>query len=190
MEEVTTRHNIITQAIPLLAQNGYAGTGMRRVAEAAHVKQSVLYYHFDDKAALLRAVRQHLNQQLDEGLRALPAAKNTAELLRQRLRFQIQHREAIVCLLQYFMAVKQDFPLQAGGYVPERAYQHMRDILDSGIAEGCYQSEDPAFDAKILTHLINGFLLEYYPHPMTRDEEEMLTERLAVFIERSLGATS
>jgi AcrR family transcriptional regulator len=190
MTELHTRDKIMASAVPLLARSGYAGTSMRAVADAVQLKQSVLYYHFSDKAALLRAVRQHLNIRLDEGMRALPATKTTAELLRQRLRFQIEEREAIVCLLQYFMAVKQDFPVQADGYVPERAYLHMRNIIDAGLLEGCYQSKDPGFDAKILTHLINGFLLEYYPHDMTPEEESQLTERLAQFIERSLGVTS
>lgn len=187
MNQPTTHDIIIHKTIPLLARHGYAGTTMRTVAEAAAIKQSVVYYHFSDKAALLRAVRQYLNRHLDEGLHALPSVQTTAALLRQRLAFQIAERESVVCLLQYFMAVKQDFPMQADGYVPERAYLHMREIIDAGIREGCYRSDDPAFDAKILTHLINGFLLEYYPHEMTRGEEVALTERLAIFIERSLG---
>jgi AcrR family transcriptional regulator len=190
MQEISTREKIITNTVPLLAQHGYAGTSMRNVAEAAQLKSSVIYYYFSDKAALLRAVRQHLNRQLDETMHALPAVTTASELLRQRLLFQIQEREVIVCLLQYFMTVKQDFPLQAGGYVPERAYQHMREIIDMGISQGEYRSQDPAFDAKILTHLINGFLLEYYPHSMTPAEELALSQRLAAFIERSLGVTS
>jgi AcrR family transcriptional regulator len=188
MKETSTRNTIILCTIPLLARNGYEGTSMRAIANAAQVEQSLLYYHFVDKAALLRAVRQHLNTQLDESLQALSPVQSTAELLRQRLRFQIEQREAIVCLLQYFMAVKQDFPRQAGGYVPERAYQHMRDIVDAGLAEGCYKSADPNFDAKILTHLVNGFLIEYYPNDMPAKEVATLTEQLAQFIERALGA--
>jgi len=186
MTQNTTFANIIDCTVPLLAQHGYAGTTMRTVADAAGVKSSVLYYYFADKAVLMRAVRQRLTMRLDEGMHNLPEVADAQSLLRQRLWFQLDECEAIVCLLQYFMAVKADFPLQNDGYVPERAYQHMRDIIDRGVAEGCYVSDDPAFDAKTLTHLVNGFLLEYYPHTLADTDKDALTERLATFIERAL----
>lgn len=189
MKESNTKITILEACTSLLAQYGYAGTTMRNVAETVGVKPSVLYYYFPSKAELMRALRQHLNIRLDTGLKSLPPAPSTAAMLRARLRFQIEEREAIVALLQYFMAVKQDFPHQDGGYVPERAYRHMREVIDRGIAEGRFHSSDPAFDAKILTHLVNGFLLEFYPHNMTQTETDTLTEKLAQFIERSLKAT-
>lgn len=189
MNENPTRVAIIEAAVPLIALRGYAGASMRNVAEAVPVKSSVLYHYFSSKAELMRAVRKHVTVALDTAIHALPPAKNTAELLRQRLRFQIDEQESIVCLLQYFMSVKEDFPRQQSGYVPQRAYGHMREIIDRGLAEGCYQSADPDFDAKILTHMVNGFLLEYYPHNMTSSEKTILTEKLATFIEQSLRKT-
>jgi AcrR family transcriptional regulator len=182
----STAITIIEATIPLLAHRGYDGTSMRDVAEAAGVKPSVIYHYYPDKAALLRAVRVHCNVTLDTEMNALPAASDVSAFLRQRLEFQLVRMEMIVALLQYFMAAKADFPMQDGGYVPQRAYKHMRDIIERGTREGIYTSDDINMDAKITTHLINGFLLEYYPHKLTAKDRRALVESLARFIERAL----
>jgi AcrR family transcriptional regulator len=182
----STSLTIIESAVSLLARSGYAGTSMRDVANAADVKTSVIYHYFPDKAELFRRARQHINILLDTKMNSLPAVDDAPAFLRQRLEFQLVHMEYIVALLQYFMAVKADFPAEGGGYVPQRAYRHMREVIERGIAEGVYTSDDIDMDAKILTHLINGFLLEYYPHPLERKDKDMLVEQLANFIERSL----
>lgn len=186
--QTSTATTIIEAAIPLLAQHGYAGTSMRDVAKAAGIKPSVIYHYFPDKAALMRGMRMHTTRLLDAEIRALPPTKNASELLRQRIRYQFERIELIVALLQYFMAAKYDFPQIGQGFVPPRAYQHMRDIIEQGIAEGRYASADVDFDAKTITHLINGFLLEFYPHDLTEADIAKLTDQLATFIERSLRA--
>lgn len=182
----STATSIIEATIPLLAARGYAGTSMRDVAEAAHIKASVIYHYFPDKAALLRAVRLHINTLLDTELDSLGKAVDARSFLRQRLDFQLRHIEHIVALLQYFMAAKVDFPAAAGGYVPQRAYRHMLEVIQRGMDEGIYSSPNSDLDAKITTHLVNGFLLEYYPHPLSEAARAALVEDLAVFIERAL----
>lgn len=187
MKPTNAKSRIIDCTVPLLARHGYAGTTMRSVAAASGVKASVIYHYFTTKDDLLREVRAELNARLDAAFDGAPAAPDAAALLRQRLALNLEHRQDIVALLQYFMAVKADFPPNPGGYVPPRAYRHMRQIIDTGISEGRYSSADPDFDAKVLAHMVNGFLLEFFPHDLPAVETEALVEKLANFIERSLA---
>jgi AcrR family transcriptional regulator len=183
----TTADTIIEVSIPLLAGNGYAGTSMRDVAVAAGIKPSVIYHYFEDKADLMRAVRKHINTKLDDAMGQLPPVAGARALLRQRLRYQIDNIGHIVALLQYFMAVKVDFPFSEGGYVPGRAYRHMREVIEMGVAEEIYESYNIDFDAKSVTHMVNGFLMEYYPHELPAQMVDTLVESIAGFIERALG---
>lgn len=51
-----TRDRIVEAALRLFAERGTAATSMRDIAAAADVTVPGLYYHFDSKAALIRAV--------------------------------------------------------------------------------------------------------------------------------------
>jgi hypothetical protein len=38
-----------------------------------------------------------------------------------------------------------------------------------------------------VTHMVNGFLMEYYPHELPAQMVDTLVESIAGFIERALG---
>lgn len=180
-----TKNEIINQTIPILARDGYAGTSMRKIAAAIDKEPSNIYVHFANKESLLRETRLSIIKQL-QAAQSIPEDADAAAMLRSTLLFQFQNREKIVALLQYFMTMRQDFPQDGGGYVPQRAYQHMRDVIDAGIAEGVYMVAAPDFDAKLTTHIVNGFLMEYFDHELPLTDQAELIERLAVFIEHGL----
>ncbi len=66
-----TRGQILAAARSVLAQQGYAGTSTRAVAEAAGVRLSLVHYHFGGKRGLLAAVLDAENERLLERQRAL-----------------------------------------------------------------------------------------------------------------------
>ena len=181
-----TQETIIRSTIPILAREGYAGTSMRKVASSIDREPSIIYAHFAGKKSLLRETRRYINRNLDEA-QQYDDALTAGQLLRASLEFQIKQREMIVALLQYFMACPDDFSSVAGGgYVPDRAYQHMARIINKGIAEGVYYSDDVQSDAKASTHLINGYLVEYAQHRMNKSELDSVVSGLASYIERAL----
>lgn len=183
----TTRDTIIKKTVTILAQRGYEGTSIREISLAAQVQPSRIYYYFKDKQALLRAVREYINATLRDGISHLPAG-SADELLRQQLYFQIQHRELVVATLKYFMAMPQDFNevQPGGGYIPQRAYAHSRAVIDRGLQEQVFSSHDADADAKTISHLINGFMMEYYPRRLTKTQVDQLVDTIADFIERAL----
>lgn len=62
-----TRDQILVHAARLFRQQGYAATTLRRIAEAAGIRASSIYYHFDSKEEILAVV-------LDAGIDAVMTA--------------------------------------------------------------------------------------------------------------------
>lgn len=57
-----TRNQILDVAERLFAENGFAGTSMRALAEGASTSQALLHHHFGTKAALYEAVKRRYTE--------------------------------------------------------------------------------------------------------------------------------
>lgn len=74
ISELGSRDKILDAAEDLFARRGFAGIGMREVAEASGLGKSSLFHHFKTKAELYAAVVGRILDHLDERLtRALAA---------------------------------------------------------------------------------------------------------------------
>jgi AcrR family transcriptional regulator len=67
-ETLSSREKILDVAEALFARRGYAGVGMREVAEAAHLGKSSLFHHFRSKASLYLAVLARVLDRLGQRL--------------------------------------------------------------------------------------------------------------------------
>jgi AcrR family transcriptional regulator len=63
-----TRTALIEAARPLFSERGYAGVGTEEIVAAARVTRGALYYHFEDKRDLFRAVYAEVDRELVEGV--------------------------------------------------------------------------------------------------------------------------
>jgi AcrR family transcriptional regulator len=78
----TSREKILDVAEARFAQRGYAGVGLREVAEAAGLGKSSLFHHFPTKAALYGAVLDRVIGRIDLRMRrALEAGADAREQL-------------------------------------------------------------------------------------------------------------
>jgi AcrR family transcriptional regulator len=84
-EKVSSVDSILDAAESVFAANGYAGTSMRSIADAAGVAQALLHYHFHTKERLFEATlerRSHpINQYRCGQLEALFTQKTKPKLL-------------------------------------------------------------------------------------------------------------
>ena len=55
-EDHDAREVLLAAATALFAQKGYAGTSVREIVERAGVTKPVLYYYFENKEGLFRAI--------------------------------------------------------------------------------------------------------------------------------------
>jgi len=77
--EPTSREKILDVAESRFAQRGYAGVGLRELADAAGLGKSSLFHHFASKAVLYAAVLDRVLERLEA--RVLPASEGDGSSL-------------------------------------------------------------------------------------------------------------
>lgn len=164
---------------------------MRSLAQECGISLSSIYHHFDDKDLLLKAVFDWVNTYLGKKRSELPECNTATEQLRQRIEFQFENAEYILFVLRYYLHFRDTFPKQDRGYLSEKAYRHIREVLERGVANGEFQIEQTIDEeAKVIAHSINGFVLEYFPESPEADEYEKVVDSIHRFVVRSVRNTA
>lgn len=177
-----TKQRIIAQTTTLFAHGGIDGISMRDLAEKVGVAPSVLYYYFADKDTLLRAMFDMVNTKLGKDRAALPVPRTAHEMLLHRIEFQFEHAEEVVAVLKYYLMYRKQFEKNKLGYIPEKGYLHILEALRFGIAQKEFMLDNVDSLAKVITHTINGYILEYFPTIPPKKERKKLIEEIDSFI--------
>lgn len=100
-----TRERILSAALPLFADHGYAGTSVRRVATASGVNVATLAYHFDDKDGLYRTCIERLYEELSQldGTTFLASADPVEAMVRTAWEFARAHVVHVRLLHRHFL---------------------------------------------------------------------------------------
>lgn len=140
------RDRILDAATRLFAQQGYAQTSMRGVAEAVGCTKPALYYHFGSKEDLFVAtVQQHLDEYTEQ-LQAMLAAGGT---LKERLKasfethlYRIQQRPEVMRLLMTIEhRPEQGLPVIDLMSMHEEHDRLIQQLLSEGVARGEIRSD-------------------------------------------------
>jgi AcrR family transcriptional regulator len=184
---MNTRDKILRHATKLFAQEGMLGASMRRLASETKIAPSVIYHYFENKDVLLKELFDHLSKELGRERKLLSQPESAQEMLRERIAFQLDHAEAVVAILKFYFAYRNTFTKVHLGYVPETAYRHIKEVLDYGLKTNEFIPMEVDEEAKVITHAINGFLLEYYPVKPSPEERAQMINSIHRFIMRSIG---
>lgn len=168
------------------SRSGFEDFSIRKVAKSLGVAHSVIYHYFNNEEELLRAMFDYTNKRLGKKRSSLTQPELAKEMLKQRIEFQIDNAEDIVAVLKYYISHRLHFTKNKKGFVPDKSALHIEEVLEYGIKTKEFHVEDLEDDAKVITHAINGFLLEYYPYAPKGKEKKELIERIYKFIVRSL----
>lgn len=184
----STKDKIHFAAKQLFSLQGDGGLSMRSLSTEAGISLSVAYHYYRNKDALLHAVFLESSKQLGAKRDMLPRLKSTSEMMFQRIDFQFEHMIDIVFILKYYLKYRDTYTKSSHGYLPSTAHLHIKEVLEYGIKN----SELPPIsdidaEAKIITHSINGFLLEYFPEQPIGDERHQLISSINDFMMRGVG---
>jgi AcrR family transcriptional regulator len=188
MTDRQTEQTIRDNALRIFATDGYDGLSMRRLADESGVGLSSIYHFFADKDVLLKDIFDRTNLYLGAERKKLRSRPTAELMLKDLIAFQFTHIEEIVFVLKYYLHYRAAFMEQPGKILPPKAYLHIEEVLHKGISTHEFMVEAARIEplSKIITHSINGFLLEYYPHTPRASERAQLVTELTGFTMRSL----
>ncbi len=183
-----TRHTILKKSKQLFAVNGYEGFSIRTLAKESGIGISSIYHFFSDKDEILKDIFDTTSKELGVQRALLPESDSASEMLMSRVVFQFNHIEDVVYLLKYYLHFRPNYLKLESGYIPNKGYLHVEEVLRFGVDSGEFYIEQSEIEkqAKVIAHAINGFLLEYYPETPKGSELVDVTKSIHSFLIRSL----
>lgn len=187
--ERARRTQIIECAIAALAEDGYAGATMARIAERAGVSKSVIVYHFGTKehvfeqaaAEVFRVATEQVRPHLDA---ASDATGKLRAYLTARVDFLATHRAHMLALFEIWMNLRgPDGALRFGEADAEQTVDAIEALLRAGQRSGEFGPFDPAVTAMAIRQAVDGVLLQLRHQP-DLDLDHYAAELVALF-ERS-----
>lgn len=182
------RDGIVSAALRLIAERGYAGCSIARVAEAASVATGTVYKHFPSKGALFaEAFRVATSREVDAVSEA--AAKPGSRQERVAAAVETFARRALKSpRLAYALIAEPVDPLvEAERLVFRRAY---RDIFAAAIADAVDAGEIPPQDPEVSAAAVVGAIAEALVVPLHAGHASRRTvPELVSFVVRALGGS-
>ena len=177
-----TRQQILRAALRRFAHCGYAGASVQDIVDEAKVTKPVLYYHFENKEGLYRAL---IDWAAEERLRRTQAAAATGSTLAEKFTailaatfaFVRRNRELTRLSLGTLFAAKGEVPNQAHCMCKGRqVFDMMASLAESAQRAGGLKRE---FSAKELTMGIYGMMNFHVMMHLVIPDEVKLTRALA-----------
>jgi AcrR family transcriptional regulator len=154
-----------------LAEDGYAGATMARIAERAGVSKSVIVYHFGSKEAVFEQVAAEVFKVATETVRPqLDAADGAAGKLRAyvqaRVGFLRTHPNHMLALFEIWMNLRGPAgELRFTEQDAEQTVDAIEQLLRAGQRSGEFGAFDPAVLAMVIRQAIDGVLLQLRRQP-------------------------
>src|SRR5262245_31803657 len=187
-----SRREIVSVAIDCFSRHGYQGTSIDRIARAAGVTKGALYYHFEDKEALLfgalddriggfeRVVVERVTKANDP-IAALHAVADICVEQATRSNHRRFMLTLIVEALDTHPALSERFREMMARF---RGF--LADTVRIGQRKGIFRSDlDPALAAQLFVSGLIGGELQYYQDPKAialRESTHAATEQFVIWL--------
>jgi AcrR family transcriptional regulator len=190
------REEILAIAGGLFADNGYHGTSIRLIAEAAELQSATLYSHFKNKAAMFRELIERYFDDLlpvlaDTAAGPASAADRLAAMTRSSIEIGRRHRHGFVALSNDWRHIRSAPELADIVECRDRALASWTSVLDDAVREGSVRAEDVRDGGAlwILYASITGMVDDRY-EGVAGAEHEAPTETLLRVFERGLWSAA
>jgi AcrR family transcriptional regulator len=164
-QSLETRSRLLEVSRDLFAEQGYEGTGVAEICEAAGVSKGAFYHHFQSKGTVLETIFQDWLASLEPALeqwrdedRPVPDVLLSAAAARPVFAGSDRARRL---LLELWSQTARDADLASVAREPYLRYQdELKTLLDRGVREGSLRRHDTGNAARILVSLAVGALLQ------------------------------
>jgi TetR/AcrR family transcriptional regulator, cholesterol catabolism regulator len=181
------REEILVIAGRLFADQGFHGTSIRTIAEAADLQSATLYSHFKNKASMFREL---IDRYFDELLPALdassaapePAAERLSAMTRQSIEIGRRHRDAFIALSNDWRHIRSSDELADIVERRDAAMARWTSVLHDAVDEGAVAAEDVRHGGAlwILYAAITGMVDDRYDSVTGSDHEAPVETLLRV----------
>ncbi len=156
----SVRERLLHAAIARFSTRGYAATSIREIVEAAGVTKPALYYHFQSKAGIYRAILDAVADTMEATLSASVADPGTVRARIERLflgMYTVFEREkpAVRFLNSVFWGPKQGTPAFDFRVLERTFMSALQDLVAEGMATGELRRADPADAGRILAAVLS-----------------------------------
>jgi AcrR family transcriptional regulator len=135
-----TRQQILSAALKRFAEQGYAGTSVQEIVDAARVTKPTLYYHFRNKAGLYHAL---VDWAFEERYRLMHEAvgrggglaRQLTEICAASFEFIRKNRELMRLAFATAFAARGEVPAEAQCFQKgKRNYEFIHDLMRKAVA--------------------------------------------------------
>jgi AcrR family transcriptional regulator len=155
----SAQEEILRAAVSLFSKKGYAGTGVQEILDEVGLSKPTLYYHFESKAGLFRAL---LNNAYDETYRLMRSAVDAAENMEGKLvaaadalfQFTLANQDLTRLMFATVFANSEEIPPEVLNNSKRRRNQ---EVVEEVLREGQRTGQILArYELRDFTHAIFG----------------------------------
>jgi TetR/AcrR family transcriptional regulator len=152
-DALSTQDAILDAAETLFARQGFTATTIKQIATEASVNSALLYYYYQNKEMLYRAMLQRiLGQLLAKGTDAIERASTHAERIRAFVRAQVallaEHPHFPQLLVRELVDHQASHAEQAITNTAAGAFKRLCSVIEAGQRDGVFRANiDPRFAA-------------------------------------------
>ncbi len=184
-EEVRTE--IVGVARKIFTRYGFKKTTMEEIASASGKGKSSIYYYFNSKEEIFRAVVEREARELKEKLdQTIHRISSPEEKLKNYILFRLRHVRTVknfyAALNDPYLS-RMEFILQIRKEIDSEEREVVREILEEGMRDGSFQVASSEIGAIAISTMMKGLEL---PLLLNRehqsDREELLEDLVRVLL--------
>jgi TetR/AcrR family transcriptional regulator len=152
-DPTSSQDSILDAAEQLFARQGFTATTVKQIGKEAAVNPALLYYYYDSKETLYRAMLQRiLGQLLARGVDAIERASSHADRIRAFVRAQArllgEHPHFPRLLVRELVDHQAAHAEEAITNTAAGAFRRLCEVIEAGQRDGAFRkSLDPRFTA-------------------------------------------
>ena len=189
MTEHETKIHILTAALGVLAQKGFAKTSMNDIVRASGLSKGGIYWHFKSKDDIVAAIFDQFFSAQQTQLEALLIQESPpADRLIQMARLTGQEVESWLAQFPspaefYAMAVRDETLAQPLQRYFQTNEDRLAALIAQAIVDGEFRAVDPIETAITLTGLFEGILLLWIIYPTQFDLGRQMETAVRLLLE-------
>lgn len=188
--EEARRAQILTHAIDVVVEHGYAGASLNRIAAHAGISKGLISYHFDGKADLLEALVRDvfdrgaeiaMRERPDELSEDAPSDQALRAYLEANLTFIAAHSRDVSAVVEVVGNHRDaDGALVFDAARESATLTPLMQLFREGQSAGAFREFDPRVMAIAVRRVVDGFSREFLAHP-EMDVAAFTAEVVALF---------